>query len=67
MPEMLKPTSLIMGAGLGQDVALITDGTFFWRGHMVLLLVILHMRGQVGGVIALVENGDQITIDAVKK
>ena len=65
MPEMLKPTSLIMGAGLGQDVALITDGRFSGGSHG---FIVGHIapEGQVGGVIALVENGDQITIDAVK-
>ncbi|MGB3773716.1 MAG: dihydroxy-acid dehydratase [Leeuwenhoekiella sp.] len=63
MPEMLKPTAAIMGAGLGKDVALITDGRFsggthgFVVGHIV-------PEAQVGGAIALVEDGDTITIDA---
>ncbi len=65
MPEMLKPTSLIMGAGLGNSVALITDGRFsggtrgFVVGHIV-------PEAQDGGLIALVENGDIITIDATR-
>ena len=63
MPEMLKPTAAIMGAGLGKDVALITDGRFsggthgFVVGHIV-------PEAQEGGVIGLVEDGDIITIDA---
>ncbi|KAG6890625.1 hypothetical protein C0995_006601 [Termitomyces sp. Mi166 len=65
MPEMLKPTSLIMGAGLGLDVACMTDGRFsggshgFCIGHVV-------PEAQVGGPIALVQDGDIISIDAVK-
>ncbi|MBC6998440.1 dihydroxy-acid dehydratase [Cytophaga sp. FL35] len=64
MPEMLKPTSSIMGAGLGKDVALITDGRFSGGSHG---FVVGHVapEAQVGGNIALVENGDIITIDAV--
>ncbi|KAJ7069725.1 dihydroxy-acid/6-phosphogluconate dehydratase [Mycena amicta] len=64
MPEMLKPTSLVMGAGLGQDVACITDGRFsggshgFCIGHVV-------PEAQVGGPIALVRDGDVISVDAV--
>ncbi|MBK2125911.1 dihydroxy-acid dehydratase [Fangia hongkongensis] len=63
MPEMLKPTSLIMGAGLGKDVALITDGRFSGGSHG---FIVGHIapEAQVGGNIALVENGDKITIDA---
>jgi dihydroxy-acid dehydratase len=63
MPEMLKPTAAIMGAGLGKDVALITDGRFsggthgFVVGHIV-------PEAQEGGVIGLLEDGDIITIDA---
>jgi dihydroxy-acid dehydratase len=63
MPEMLTPTSAIMGAGLGKDVALMTDGRFsggshgFIAGHIA-------PEAQIGGPIALVKNGDQITIDA---
>ncbi|WP_442845278.1 dihydroxy-acid dehydratase [Leeuwenhoekiella sp. H156] len=65
MPEMLKPTSFIMGAGLGKDVALITDGRFSGGSHG---FVVGHVspEAQVGGNIALVENGDIIAIDAVK-
>jgi dihydroxy-acid dehydratase len=65
MPEMLKPTSAIMGAGLGKDVALITDGRFSGGSHG---FVVGHVspEAQVGGGIALVKDGDIITIDAVK-
>ncbi len=64
MPEMLKPTSMIMGAGLGKSVALITDGRFSGGTHG---FVVGHVtpEAQVGGAIALVETGDIITIDAV--
>jgi dihydroxy-acid dehydratase len=63
MPEMLTPTSAIMGAGLGNDVALLTDGRFSGGSHG---FIVGHVtpEAQVGGPIALVENGDQITIDA---
>lgn len=63
MPEMLTPTSAIMGAGLGSDVALMTDGRFSGGSHG---FIVGHVtpEAQVGGPIALVENGDQITIDA---
>nr|WP_298998984.1 dihydroxy-acid dehydratase [uncultured Allomuricauda sp.] len=63
MPEMLKPTAAIMGAGLGKDVALITDGRFSGGTHG---FVVGHIapEAQDGGVIALVEEGDVITIDA---
>jgi dihydroxy-acid dehydratase len=63
MPEMLSPTGAIVGAGLAADVALITDGRFsggsagFIVGHVT-------PEAQVGGPIALVKNGDRITIDA---
>ena len=63
MKEMLNPTSVIMGAGLGKEVALITDGRFsggshgFCVGHVA-------PEAQVGGPIALVQDGDVITIDA---
>ncbi|MDH4473486.1 MAG: dihydroxy-acid dehydratase [Fluviicola sp.] len=62
MPEMLKPTSAIMGAGLGDKVALITDGRFSGGTHG---FVVGHISPEsvVGGPIALVKNGDQITID----
>jgi len=65
MPEMLKPTSLIMGAGLGHDVACLTDGRFSGGSHG---FVVGHVvpEAQVGGPIALVKDGDVITIDAVK-
>ena len=64
MPEMLKPTSSIMGAGLGKDVALITDGRFSGGSHG---FVVGHVapEAQVGGNIALVQNGDIISIDAI--
>lgn len=64
MPEMLKPTSFIYGAGLGKDVALITDGRFSGGSHG---FVVGHVspEAQVGGNIALVKNGDLISIDAV--
>jgi dihydroxy-acid dehydratase len=63
MPEMLKPTSAIMGAGLGKDVALVTDGRFSGGTHG---FVVGHVtpEAQLGGPIALVEDGDAITIDA---
>ncbi|MEQ6123259.1 dihydroxy-acid dehydratase [Pseudotenacibaculum sp. MALMAid0570] len=63
MPEMLKPTAAIMGAGLGKDVALITDGRFSGGTHG---FVVGHItpEAQEGGAIALVEDGDIITIDA---
>ncbi len=64
MPEMLKPTSAIMGEGLGGQVALITDGRFSGGTHG---FVVGHItpEAQTGGLIALLRNGDQITIDAV--
>ena len=63
MPEMLKPTSAIMGAGLGNDVALITDGRFSGGTHG---FVVGHIVPEAfeGGTIALVEDGDIITIDS---
>ena len=65
MPEMLKPTAAIIGAGLGSDVALITDGSFSGGSHG---FVVGHVsaEAQDGGPIALLENGDIITINAVK-
>ncbi|MEM7486393.1 MAG: dihydroxy-acid dehydratase [Bacteroidota bacterium] len=65
MPEMLKPTAAIMGVGLGKDVALITDGRFSGGTHG---FVVGHIapEAQDGGAIALVEDGDIITIDAEK-
>ncbi|KAI8147080.1 dihydroxy-acid dehydratase [Fennellomyces sp. T-0311] len=66
MPEMLKPTAAIMGAGLGKDVALITDGRFSGASHG---FIIGHIcpEAQVGGPIALVQDGDKITIDATTR
>jgi dihydroxy-acid dehydratase len=64
MPEMLTPTSAIMGAGLGDQVALITDGRFSGGSHGFILGHITP-EAQDGGPIALVEKGDRITIDAV--
>jgi len=63
MPEMLKPTSAIMGEGLGKQVALITDGRFSGGTHG---FVVGHIcpEAQEGGLIALLKNGDRITIDA---
>lgn len=63
MQEMLSPTSAIMGRGLGNDVALMTDGRFSGGSHG---FVVGHVTPEAadGGPIALVENGDQITIDA---
>jgi len=63
MPEMLTPTSAIMGAGLGKDVALITDGRFSGGSHG---FIVGHItpEAQEGGPIALVRTGDRITIDA---
>jgi len=63
MPEMLKPTAAIMGAGLGNDVALITDGRFSGGTHG---FVVGHItpEAQDGGTIALVQDGDVINIDA---
>lgn len=64
MPEMLKPTSAIIGAGLGKSVALITDGRFSGGTHG---FVVGHITPEAfdGGAIALIEDGDQILIDAV--
>ncbi|SEH07587.1 dihydroxy-acid dehydratase [Candidatus Venteria ishoeyi] len=63
MPEMLTPTSAIMGAGLGNDVALLTDGRFSGGSHGFIVGHIVP-EAQEGGPIALIQNGDQITIDA---
>ena len=63
MPEMLTPTSAIMGAGLGKDVAMLTDGRFSGGSHG---FIIGHItpEAQEGGPIAMVRDGDRITIDA---
>ncbi len=63
MPEMLTPTSAIMGAGLGKDVALITDGRFSGGSHGFIIGHVVP-EAQEGGPIALVRNGDIVTIDA---
>mmetsp|Transcript_5018 Transcript_5018/g.7625 ORF Transcript_5018/g.7625 Transcript_5018/m.7625 type:complete len:586 (-) Transcript_5018:655-2412(-) len=66
MPEMLTPTSAIMGAGLGNDVAMLTDGRFSGGSHG---FIIGHItpEAQVGGPIALVKNGDRVCIDVNEK
>lgn len=63
MPEMLTPTSAIMGAGLGSDVALLTDGRFSGGSHG---FIVGHItpEAQTGGPVALIQNGDTVTIDA---
>jgi len=63
MPEMLTPTSAIMGAGLGADVALMTDGRFSGGSHG---FIVGHIapEAQVGGPLSLLQNGDRVTIDA---
>jgi len=63
MPEMLTPTSAIMGAGLGNDVALITDGRFSGGSHGFIIGHVVP-EAQEGGPIALIQDGDIITIDA---
>jgi dihydroxy-acid dehydratase len=63
MPEMLTPTSAIMGAGLGNDVALITDGRFSGGSHGFIIGHVVP-EAQEGGPIALIKNGDTIAIDA---
>ena len=65
MPEMLKPTSLLMGAGVGKEVALITDGRFSGGSHG---FVVGHISPEAfdGGLIALLRDGDKITIDINK-
>ena len=66
MREMLSPTSAIMGKGLGKDVALITDGRFSGGSHG---FVVGHITPEAyaGGPLAIVKNGDRITIDAAKR
>ncbi len=63
MPEMLTPTSAIMGAGLGKDVALITDGRFSGGSHGFIIGHVVP-EAQEGGPLGLIQNGDVITIDA---
>ena len=64
MPEMLKPTSAVMGAGLGKEVALITDGRFSGGSHG---FVVGHITPEAyeGGTIGILKDGDRITIDAI--
>ncbi|MFO0819161.1 MAG: dihydroxy-acid dehydratase [Pirellulales bacterium] len=66
MPEMLTPTSAIMGAGLGSDVALLTDGRFSGGSHG---FIVGHItpEAQEGGPLALVRTGDKVTVDAEKR
>ena len=66
MPEMLTPTSAIMGAGLGNDVAMLTDGRFSGGSHG---FIIGHISPEAydGGPIALLQNGDKVMIDAVSR
>jgi dihydroxy-acid dehydratase len=63
MPEMLTPTSAIMGAGLGKDVAMITDGRFSGGSHGFIIGHVVP-EAQEGGPIAMIQNGDIITINA---
>ena len=63
MPEMLTPTSALIGAGMGNDVAMITDGRFSGGSHGFIIGHVVP-EAQEGGPIALVQNGDKITIDA---
>lgn len=66
MPEMLTPTSAVIGAGLGKEVALLTDGRFSGGSHG---FVVGHIcpEAQVGGPIGLIRDGDVITIDVEKR
>ncbi len=66
MPEMLTPTSAIMGAGLGKDVALITDGRFSGGSHGFIIGHVVP-EAQEGGPLGLIRNGDMISIDAETK
>ena len=65
MPEMLKPTSALIGAGLGKSIALITDGRFSGGTHG---FVVGHITPEAfeGGMIAIVQDGDTIELDATK-
>src|SRR6476659_5226301 len=66
MPEMLTPTSAIMGAGLGDKVAMVTDGRFSGGSHG---FIVGHVtpEAQEGGPIALVKDGDEVVVDAEKR
>lgn len=66
MPEMLTPTSAIMGAGLGKDIALLTDGRFSGGSHG---FIVGHItpEAQEGGPLALIQDGDIITVDAARR
>ncbi len=66
MPEMLTPTSVIMGAGLGKDVALLTDGRFSGGSHGFIIGHIVP-EAQEGGPLALIRDGDVISIDAERR
>jgi len=66
MPEMLTPTSALMGAGLGNDVALITDGRFSGGSHGFIIGHVVP-EAQEGGPIALIQDGDRVTIDATRR
>ncbi|OQY48369.1 MAG: dihydroxy-acid dehydratase [Candidatus Parabeggiatoa sp. nov. 2] len=66
MPEMLTPTSAIVGAGLGKEVALLTDGRFSGGSHGFIVGHIVP-EAQEGGPVALIKNGDVVTIDAQNK
>ena len=66
MPEMLSPGAALVGAGLGKEVALVTDGRFSGASHGIM---IGHVTPEAfsGGPIALVKNGDTITIDTLNR
>ena len=64
---MLSTTAAIYGQGLGEEVALITDGRFFWSNTRFFVLVILVQKLPVAGAIALIKNGDIVEIDAEKR
>ncbi len=66
MPEMLTPTSALMGVGLGDSVALITDGRFSGGSHGFIVGHVVP-EAQDGGPIALINNGDRVTLDAQTK
>ncbi len=66
MPEMLSPSSALIGVGLGKTVALVTDGRFSGASHGIMIGHVTP-EAYVGGPIALVEDGDMISIDAVNR